>query len=77
MDELHKIHDIYNEIISSNNCITVADMEINGNDLIDLGVEKGTMIGSILNELLNMVLDEPDLNKREILIQKAKEICSN
>lgn len=74
LDELHKIHDIYNEIISSNNCITVADMEINGNDLIDLGVEKGPMIGSILNELLNMVLDEPDLNKREILIQKAKEI---
>jgi poly(A) polymerase/tRNA nucleotidyltransferase (CCA-adding enzyme) len=37
-------------------------------------VTPGPIIGHILNELLEMVLDEPEMNTRERLLEKAREI---
>lgn len=59
------------EIIHDNECFSVKRLEINGNDLITLGY-KGAEIGQELNRLLDMVIEDSSLNKREILIESAK-----
>jgi hypothetical protein len=38
------------------------------------GLKPGPVIGRILHDLLEMVLDNPEMNEEEILIQKAEEI---
>ena len=43
----------------------------------EFSLKEGPEIGKILNELLEMVLDDPDKNEREILLKKAAEIYSN
>lgn len=46
------------------------DLAINGNDLIQNGYAPGPKIGEKLNELLELVLDEPELNTREELMKR-------
>ncbi len=62
------------DIIKSEDCISLASLEINGNDLINMGIPRGSEIGRILSSLLEMVLDGEIENDREILMQKAKKL---
>ena len=62
-------------IIEAENAITVKDLNINGYIIMDeFKVQPGPVIGKLLNELLEIVLDHPELNTREFLLEKAKEI---
>lgn len=52
----------------------VKDLAINGNDLMDkFGLEEGPLVGRVLNELLEIALDDPQMNTREILLSKAAD----
>ena len=53
---------------------TIRDLSISGNDLMNLGVPKGPTIGTILELLLETVLDDPSQNKRDTLLMIAKGI---
>ncbi|HKU57487.1 MAG TPA: HD domain-containing protein [Gaiellaceae bacterium] len=49
------------------------DLAIDGDDLIALGFEPGPRLGRTLDELLDGVVDEPELNTREELLARARE----
>jgi len=51
--------------------LSVKDLAINGTDLIGIGLKPGPLFGAILNNALQLVLEEPDKNKREILLEFA------
>lgn len=53
-------------------CVDLKALQINGSDLIEIGYEKGKRIGEVLNQLLDMVIEEPTLNEKAILLEKAK-----
>jgi tRNA nucleotidyltransferase (CCA-adding enzyme) len=51
----------------------VKDLEIDGNDIMErFNLSPSPSVGQILNHLLEMVLDDPDLNKKEVLLKEAK-----
>lgn len=61
------------KIIEEDNAFKISDLDINGNDIMEnLNLTPGPIIGEILNHLLDIVLDHPELNKKEILIEEAK-----
>jgi len=61
--------------IEEENAITVRDLQLNGHDLMStFGLNPGPAIGRILNELLEIVLDDPELNTRESLMDLASGI---
>jgi poly(A) polymerase/tRNA nucleotidyltransferase (CCA-adding enzyme) len=63
------------KIIEEENAITVRDLDIDGNIIMsEFGIAPGPMIGKILNELLEVILDNPEFNNREYLVSKAREI---
>ena len=64
----------YQEILQEQNCLTLKDLAINGNDLKALGISEGRMIGTILHALLNLVLEHPEHNNYEYLSELAMEI---
>lgn len=72
------IHDLIKRIekvIEDENAITVKDLDINGYVIMEeFKLKPGPQIGKILNGLLEMVLDCPEMNQRTILIKKAYEI---
>lgn len=49
-----------------------SDLAINGHDLIKAGFKPGPDMGKILNYLTDVVLDQPDLNNKNELIDIAK-----
>ena len=65
--DYNKILLIAEEIIKENECFSLKDLKVNGNDLINLGF-KGKKIGDILDKILTLVLEEKiDNDKIEIL----------
>jgi poly(A) polymerase/tRNA nucleotidyltransferase (CCA-adding enzyme) len=61
-------------VIEEENAITVKDLDIDGHILMDeFSITPGPVIGKILNHLLELVLDEPEMNERDILLEKARE----
>ncbi len=63
-----------NNILEEKQCFSLKNLKINGNDLIKLGVEPGKKIGIILNGLLDKVLEKPELNTKEKLMEIVKEL---
>lgn len=52
------------------------NLAINGSDILALGLAEGPQVGVILRALHEMVLDDPELNQRETLLQRAKHLLS-
>ncbi len=56
------------KLLSENRCLTIKELDINGNDLISIGI-KGLEVGTSLNFLLSHVLKYPKDNKKDLLIE--------
>ena len=52
----------------------LADLAVDGTDLIELGYQPGPELGRTLEALLEAVVDDPALNRRETLLARAKEL---
>ena len=60
-----RIHDLENQPMS------IKDLAVSGDDLAKAGIPKSRVMGEILNQLLEMVLDYPTLNTKETLLKQA------
>ena len=56
------------ELLDEKEMKTEKFLEINGNDIKSLGFSEGKIIGRILKDLEEMVLDDPEKNKKTYLI---------
>jgi tRNA nucleotidyltransferase (CCA-adding enzyme) len=70
---LVKVEEKLDSIIKQRECFNLKDLKIDGKDLINLGFNKGKEIGDILKYLLDSVIENPDLNKEEKLIELANK----
>ncbi len=66
-----KVLDTVNRIIAENQCFSLKNLTVNGNDIKKLGF-KGKDIGTVLDILLNKVIDGKCVNERETLLNEAK-----
>lgn len=62
---------LYLEIKENNEGVTLRDLSVTGNDILALGY-KGKEVGEILNLLLEHIIDNPDENEKEKLIERVK-----
>ncbi len=53
------------------------DLAVDGHDIMEAGVPEGPMIGAILGELVDAVLDDPNLNTREQLLALVANLSQN
>lgn len=60
-------------IEENNECYTLKELQFNGKDLQQLGY-KGKEIGAKLNEILHIVMERPEMNNREKIIQLLKSV---
>ena len=58
----------------NNECIDISGLSISGNDLMTLGIPKGSAIGKILGLLLCEVIEEKTVNSKNALLERAKQI---
>ena len=70
------IKERFSKIVDEDQALKVADLKINGYDLINLGLQ-GKQIGDCLNYLLELVLEDAALNNHETLIELSKKFIEN
>ncbi len=74
IDIENRIEQIYHDIIERGDCISLKMLSVNGGDLIAAGMKPGKELGEVLKGLLELVLEDPSCNEKEILLRKVKEI---
>lgn len=62
-----------NRVLQESAALTTKDLAIDGNDLADMGIPKGPVMGIILKQLLDTVLDDPKQNTYEKLSTIARK----
>lgn len=70
--EIYAVKDLIPEAMK--HCFSIKDLDIDGNDLIALGVERGPKMGEILTLLLEEVMDEKIPNDKSKLIERVKAL---
>lgn len=69
-----KAESLLNEILENDECYSLKQLAVNGNDLIERGVPQGKEIGDFLMVLLEMVIVGNIKNNREELLEMVDEI---
>ncbi|HAJ33159.1 MAG TPA: polynucleotide adenylyltransferase [Candidatus Atribacteria bacterium] len=71
--EIERAENNIREILQEKPPVSLKDLAVNGKDIINLlGYQEGKGIGEILKKLLKIVIEKPELNKKKILLELAK-----
>lgn len=70
---LLSINQLFNRIKHENQCISIKQLKVSGRDIIGLGIKQGKNIGEILSYLLDIVLENPEQNQKNVLLDLAKK----
>lgn len=76
-EEVTAIEGICRDILMEGQPLYVKDLAVNGKDILKLGIKPGKELGDILDRLLKKVLERPELNTREKLIEIVRHITDN
>ena len=72
LDQFPKLRNLIAEIQADNACFSLKDLVVRGGDLMAIGYT-GKEIGTCLNQLLELVMEEKLPNEKEALLRWAKE----
>lgn len=64
------------KIEAEKTALSLKDLAVNGKDLIQAGIPAGKELGKILSSLFDLVLENPEMNRKDILLAKAKSSYS-
>lgn len=67
---------VYNQIMEKKQCLSIKELAVTGTDLIAAGMKPGKVIGETLKELLEYVLENPEDNTKEKLMEQVHKIMS-
>ena len=70
-----QVENIYLEILRKKQCVSLKTLAVTGKDLIQEGMQPGPGLGETLQKLLTVVLDDPQMNKKEKLLEYWKKEC--
>lgn len=69
---VEEIRRLWKEIEEAGDCVSLKTLAVNGGDLMAAGIPKGKQIGETLAELLDLVLEQPELNEKACLLQRLE-----
>ncbi|WKZ29751.1 MAG: HD domain-containing protein [Candidatus Dojkabacteria bacterium] len=75
--EIVELQQRISQVLAEDTAFKVSDLAINGNQLMKkFDLKPGKIVGTTLNYLLEVVLDNPNLNNKEKLLEAAEEFLS-
>ena len=73
LENIIQIRELYRNALRNKECVTLKDLAVTGTDLINLGIAPGKELGTLLNEMLDMVIEDPAWNQKGKLCDYVKE----
>lgn len=71
-----QFEEVLEKVLREEQCFSLKDLAVNGNDLIGLGMMTGKRVGNTLQRLLDMVIEDEVENDKAALLAAANEIMS-
>lgn len=71
LSDLKRIEELYHRILEEKQCLSLKDLAVTGRDLIQAGMKPGKELGICLSHLLEVVLEDPEKNNKEELLEIA------
>ena len=62
------------EELEKKTALSLKSLAVNGRDLMEIGIPAGKLLGQILNNLLDCVIEDPAMNSREALLKTAESL---
>jgi tRNA nucleotidyltransferase (CCA-adding enzyme) len=75
LEQLAGVCACYQEILRLHQCTSLKELAVNGKDLIEEGYPAGRELGSLLQKLLEYVMDHPEENEKERLLELLPDLC--
>ena len=75
--KLDESREVYKLVLAEHQPYMISELTVNGRDLIKLGYKPGRSLGDCLKKLLDEVIIDPNLNRREYLLSRAREFKRN
>nr|WP_330370188.1 CCA tRNA nucleotidyltransferase [Butyrivibrio sp. MC2021] len=72
LELIEKTREVYRAVLEKNQCVNIKSLAVNGGDLIALGITPGKKLGSILELMLEDVLENPEHNTKEYLLGRLE-----
>ena len=76
-EKLQNIKDVrhcYEDILAKKECVSLRTLAVTGSDLIENGMKPGKEIGIVLNKLLEIVIENPEYNTKDKLLELYKQL---
>ena len=70
--KIEEIQTLSQEIRRRGDCVGLKTLAVTGKDLIEAGMRPGKELGEMLQSLLNLVLEHPEMNQKELLLRQLK-----
>ncbi len=74
LNQLDAVLPILEQVLSEQQCFSLKNLKVSGNDLIALGVPPGPQVGTLLSRLLDAVINGKKPNEKEALLNLAKQV---
>ena len=71
LEHCHSLYPILDDILKEEQCFKLKDMQLNGKDVLELGVPEGKRVGEILQSLLDRIIAGELENDRDVLMREA------
>ncbi|NLO39721.1 MAG: CCA tRNA nucleotidyltransferase [Ruminiclostridium sp.] len=74
--DFNAVRQLLDDITLRQQCIHLADLAVNGTELIGEGYLAGKELGDLLDALFICVLQKPELNRKDILMEFARQMVT-
>ena len=71
---LKQYESFYEQILQEKQCLSIKELAVTGSDLLALGMKPGKAVGEVLNHLLELVLEHPEWNTKEKLLEQVHNL---
>ena len=71
---MDRVKELYEEILADGDCLSLKQLAVSGDDLLADGMKKGPELGSVLQALLDEVLEDPARNRKEYLLERSRSL---
>lgn len=73
----HRLRTTLDEVLLEDSALNIRDLAVNGHDIMKAtNMKPGPVVGHVLNELLEHVLEDPEHNERSRLLELARSIVA-
>ena len=68
------IEQLYREILEEEECFSLKQLAVDGKMLIQAGMKPGRALGEVLQQMLDYVIEHPECNNADVLLQTFSEM---